>query len=121
MLTPSISFAVVGLLGFALSRLALGFSKVFAEHPESYKWYRDTSVFLALLLFGGMSAIFYNAPDMYDVAAPVAWYWRLQFCLRVCFRATALFLKGLFRCGRIEFWRRLLFLFLSAEPNILIC
>ena len=74
MLTPSISFAVVGLLGFALSRLALGFSKVLAEHPESYKWYRDTSVFLALLLFGGMSAIFYNAPDMYDVAAPVAWY-----------------------------------------------
>ncbi len=74
MLTPSISFAVIGLIGFALSRLILNFSKTDAEHYENYKLYRDTSVFLALLLFGGIAAIFYNAPDMFDVVAPVGWY-----------------------------------------------
>ena len=74
MLTPSISFAVIGLIGFALSRLLLNFSKTDAEHYENYKFYRDTSFFLALLLFGGVAAVFYNAPDMFDVVVPVGWY-----------------------------------------------
>lgn len=69
-----IVFVIVGLIGFVLSRLLLTFCKTGISGQNIYKVYKDTSVWLALLIFGGVAAIFYNAPVKYDIVAPVAGY-----------------------------------------------
>ena len=74
MQSPLIISVAAGLIGFVLSRLLLIFSQTGASNQEIYKLYRDSSIVLALLIFGGVAAIFYNMPVKFDVVAPAAGY-----------------------------------------------
>ena len=60
MQSPLIISVIAGLIGFVLSRLLLTFSQTEASVQGIYKRYRDSSIVLALLVFGGVAAIFYN-------------------------------------------------------------
>ncbi len=74
MQSPLIISVIAGLIGFVLSRLLLTFSQTEASVQGIYKRYRDSSIVLALLVFGGVAAIFYNMPVKFDVVAPAAGY-----------------------------------------------
>lgn len=74
MQSPFVVYVLVGLIGFVLSRVFLSFVQTDGVNQAAYKFYKDSSFALALLVFAGLSVIFYMAPTAYDIVAPVNGY-----------------------------------------------